>query len=319
MKIGFFGTPEIAAYYLDRLCKAHDVSFAVTGEDKPVGRHGTPVFSAVKKIALKNNIRVFQPSSLLDNGFLKQITDKNADIFVVIAYGKILPLQIFNLPRLRTVNVHPSLLPKYRGAAPIQWALINGEKESGITIQYINEMLDAGEILSQKKIPLGIDMSAEDLFNIVLPSGFDLLNEALDILVSGKANPVKQNDAEATYCGKINRETARIDWNNSSEEIHNLVRGLNPKPVAWTEFKGKIIKIFKTRLLPVDFYESAKKNINLEYKPGFIAGYQKRLLAGTGNGFVEILSLQPETKKTMDGSSFINGYRPAPCDSFKVF
>jgi methionyl-tRNA formyltransferase len=319
MKIGFFGTPGIAAYYLERLCKVHEVTFAVTGEDKPIGRHGTPAFSAVKKIALENNIRVFQPSILLDNDFLKQIADNNADVFVVVAYGKILPVQIFNMPRLRTVNVHPSLLPKYRGAAPIQWALINGEQESGITIQYINEKLDAGDILLQKKIQLGIDMSAEDLFNIVFPIGFDLLNETLGILTSGKENPVKQNDAEATYCGKINRETARIDWNKSSGEIHNLIRGLNPKPAAWTEFKGKNIKIYKTKLLPSDLYESVKKIINMEFKPGFLAGYKKRLFAGTGSGFVEILALQPETKKIMDGLSFINGYRLAPGDSFEAF
>jgi methionyl-tRNA formyltransferase len=319
MKIGFFGTPDIAAYYLDKLIKKHEVVFAATGEDKPKGRHGTPLFNDVKKTAVEKNIPVFQPSNLLDNDFLKQIADKNADIFVIVAYGKIVPAQIFNMPPLRTVNVHPSLLPEYRGAAPIQWALINGESETGITIQYINEKLDAGDILLQKKIPLDIDMSADDLFNVVLPLGFDILKEALDLLASGKAKPVKQNDAEATFCGKINRDTAHIDWKKSSEEIHNLVRGLNPKPVAWTEFKDKNIKIYKTKLLPVDLTDLIKVNTGMELKPGFLTIYKKRLIAGTGNGFVEILTLQPETKKIMDGSSFINGYRLASGDHFGAF
>jgi methionyl-tRNA formyltransferase len=316
MKIGFFGTPEIAAYYLDMLCKTHEVVFAVTGEDKPKGRHGTPAYSDVKKIAVEKQIPVFQPSRLPDNDFTKQIADKNADVFVVVAYGKILPAQIFNMPPLRTVNVHPSLLPKYRGAAPIQWALINGESETGITIQFINEKLDAGDILLQKKFPLNIDMTTEDLYKIVLPLGFDLLKQALDMLKSGNAKPNKQNDAEATFCGKISRETAKIDWKKSSEEIHNLVRGLNPKPAAWSEFKGKNIKIYKTKLLTIDLIDSIKENIGTELYPGFLTGYKKRLIAGTGNGFVEILSLQPETKKIMDGLSFNNGYRIASGDFF---
>ncbi len=318
MKIGFFGTPEIAAYYLDRLSKIHEVAFAVTGEDKPAGRHGTPAASAVKKIALENGIPVLQPSNLKDGYFLKQITDKNADIFIVVAYGKILPAQIFDMPRLRSINVHPSLLPKYRGAAPIQWALINGEPQTGITIQYINEKLDSGDIILQKKIRLDDDMSAEDLLNIVMPSGSELLSEALDLIASGRANPVKQEEASATYCGKINRETARIDWEKSSGEIHNLVRGLDPKPAAWTEFKEKTVKIFKTKLLPAEMNESIKKTISGEFKPGFLAGFQKRLFAGTGNGFIEIISLQPETKKIMDGSSFINGYRLSGKDHFGI-
>jgi methionyl-tRNA formyltransferase len=316
MKTGFFGTPEIAAYYLGRLCRSHEVTFAVTGEDKPVGRHGSPVASSVKKTAMENSIPVLQPSNLLESGFLEQISEKDADVFVVVAYGKILPAEIYNMPRLRTINVHPSLLPKYRGAAPIQWALINGESETGITIQYINEKLDAGDIVLQKKIQLNIDMSAEDLFNIVLPAGSGLLNEALDLLASGKAITTRQNDAEATYCGKINRETAHIDWGKSSEEIHNLVRGLNPKPAAWTGFKGKNIKIYKTKLLNTDPDESIKNIISSEFKPGFLAGHKKRLIVGTGNGYIEILALQPETKKIMDGSSFLNGYRISAGDRF---
>lgn len=308
MKIGFWGTPEIAEYYLEQLLIKHEVVFVVTGEDKPVGRHKTPVASPVKKYALEKNITVFQPASLLDMDFLSIIAEKKADIFIVVAYGKIIPPKVFNMAQLKTINIHPSLLPKYRGAAPIQWALINGESETGVTIQYINEKLDAGDILLQKKIPLSIDMTAEDLFNIVLPFGFNILDDVLNQLSEGKENLVKQNESEATYCGKINRETAHIDWGKSAFEIHNLVRGLNPKPIAWTEFKGKNFKIYKTKLFNDD--------LNPELKQGFLLGYKKRLIAGTGKGYLEILELQPETKKIMDAGSFINGYRLTNGDFF---
>ncbi|MBN2402642.1 MAG: methionyl-tRNA formyltransferase [Spirochaetes bacterium] len=316
MKIGFFGTPEIAAFYFKALIQEHEVVFAVTGEDKPKGRHGSPAFSDVKKIAIEKNIPVFQPTELADDSLLRQIAGKNADIFVVVAYGRILPAKVYKMSPLRTINVHPSLLPKYRGAAPIQWALINGEPETGITIQYINEKLDSGDILLQKKIPLNIEMTSADLTAIVLPEGLALLLEALNQLAAGNANPIKQNEAEATFCGKIGRETACIDWKKNSEKIHNLVRGLNPKPAAWTEFNGKNIKIYKTKLLTADSIDAIKENISMELKPGYLAGYKKRLFVCTGNGFLEILTLQPETKKTMEGSSFMNGYRLSAGDSF---
>ncbi|MFH0976693.1 MAG: methionyl-tRNA formyltransferase [Spirochaetota bacterium] len=308
MKIGFFGTPEIAAYYLNMLHGKHEIVFAVTGEDKPKGRHGTPVFNEVKNAAVENDIPVLQPAKLLDNDFLKSIGNLKADIFVVVAYGKLIPPEIFTMPSLKTVNVHPSLLPKYRGAAPIQWALINGESETGVTIQYINEKLDAGDILTQKRIPLNTDISADDLTKIVLPVGLELLLEALAQLQSGKAMPVKQIEAEATYCGKINKETARINWSTGAEKIHNLVRGLNPKPTAWTMFREKNIKIYKTKIAP-DYKDAGLKQ-------GYLKIIGKKLFVGTGNNILELLEVQPETKKVMNAASFINGYRLSDEDHF---
>jgi methionyl-tRNA formyltransferase len=310
MRIGFFGTPEIAAYYLNRLIESHEIVFAVTGEDKPRGRHGTPSPCEVKEVALKNNIPVLQPDKLLNEIFIKNITSYNADVYVVVAFTKKIPVQVFKIPKYGSINIHPSLLPKFRGAAPIQWALINGESETGVTIQYIDEELDTGDILAQKIIPLNTDMTAEDLQDIVLPIGFDLLQEVLNRFSAGTAKPVKQNNTEATYCGKISKETAHINWNLSSVEIHNLIRGLNPKPCAWTGFREKNIKIYKTKLNP--------EYNNPELKPGFLEVYNKKLIAGTGAGCLEISVLQPETKKIMDGASFINGYRLTAEDFFKT-
>jgi methionyl-tRNA formyltransferase len=310
MKIGFFGTPALAAFYLNRLVETHEVLFAVTGEDKPRGRHGTPSPCAVKEDALKNNIPVLQPDKLLDEIFIEKITSFNADIFVVVAYAKKIPPAVFKIPEFGSINIHPSLLPKYRGAAPIQWALIKGESETGVTIQYIDEELDTGDILAQKKISLNSDMTAEDLHDIVLPVGFDLIQEVLNQFSTGTAKPVKQNNEEATYCGKISKETAHINWNLTSVEIHNLIRGLNPKPCAWTGFREKNIKIYKTKLIPE--YD------NSELKPGFLEVYKKKLIVGTGLGCLEIVELQPEAKKIMDSSSFINGYRLTAADCLKA-
>ncbi|MBN2040826.1 MAG: methionyl-tRNA formyltransferase [Spirochaetes bacterium] len=309
MKAGFFGTPEISAYYLERLSEFHDIIFAVTAEDKPKGRHKTPSPGEVKVLAVKNNIPVLQPEKLSDKEFVKEISTFSADIYVVVAYGKLIPSEIFNIPRYKTVNVHPSLLPKYRGAAPMQWALINGEEETGITIQYINEGMDTGDILGQTKITLNQEMTCEDLYNTVLPLGANLLLDVLGKLPNNGITPLKQDDSQATYCGKIDQNTAHIDWNNDALKIHNLVRGLNPKPVAWSTFREKKIKIYKTGI-----------NENLESSdlaPGNIAVQQKRLIAGTGKGILEILELQPEGKKIMHAGSFINGYRIDDGDYFK--
>lgn len=309
MKIGFFGTPEISVYYLEKLSAVHNVVFTVTAEDKPKGRHGTPSPSEVKVFAIEKKIPVLQPGKLLDSDFINNLSDFDADIFVVVAYGKLIPPKIFNIPRLKTVNVHPSLLPKYRGAAPIQWALINGENETGITIQYINEGMDTGDILGQKKIPVNQNMTSQELYDIVLPLGAELLNGVLEQLSNSNIIPKKQDDSQATYCEKIDKETAFINWSKAAPEIHNLVRGLNPKPVAWSTFRGKKIKIYKTII------NNVIENNNLQ--PGYLKKYKKKLIAGTGIGNLEILELQPEGKKIIDAASFINGYRINDGDYFE--
>lgn len=310
MRIGFFGTPEIAAYCLGRLRENHEIAFVVTGEDKPAGRHQQVQISPVKKLALEGNITLYQPSALNDPLLPDMLRERGADIFVVVAYGKLIPAAVFTIPPLRTINLHPSLLPRYRGAAPIPWVLINGERMTGVSVQIINERLDAGDIVQQKVLEVPPDMTAGELYEIVLPLGASLVLESLELLSTGKALPAQQDESEATFCGKIDRTTATIDWSGSSRTIHNLVRGLNPRPVAWTLFRGKNIKIWKTA--PVD------ESIGIQPAPGCLIAEKKRLFAGTGDGCIEILQLQPETKKIMDGLSFINGYRLTGDDHFEL-
>lgn len=309
MKVGFFGTPHFAAYCFSSLTESHEIVFVATGEDKPAGRKQVLQSPPVKNLALQKNIPVLQPGDPAGPSFIEEIEGMGADIFVVVAYGKILPRRVFDLPRYRTINLHPSLLPRYRGAAPMEWALINGEEKTGISVQLMNERMDAGDIVLQSDIPLGIDMTAGELYNIVLPLGADLLLKALDLISSGSAGPVPQDESMATYCGKISRDTGHIDWKRPALEIHNLVRGLSPRPAAWSTFRDKNIKILRTSLIDDD------PGINTE--PGGIYKYQKkRLIAGTGDGLVEIVELQPETKKAMDAPAFLNGHRIEEGDSF---
>ena len=310
MKVGFFGTPGIASYVLEKLCCRFDVVFLVAPEDKRCGRDLKIQNCAAKETALCHDVPVLQPKSLKDPEFAETLKGFGADIFIVVAYGRMIPPSVFNIPRCGTINLHPSLLPLYRGAAPVQWALINGETVTGVTVQMINEELDAGDIVLSRGIAIDENMTAGDLYELVLPMGAELVIEAVELLGSGRTDILKKQDhSRATYCGKIDTETARINWRSSAFEIHNLVRGLNPRPVAWSTFRGKHIKVWETRI----FREKAPAPV-----PGEIAAYQKkRLIAGTGEGVLEIISIQPETKKRMDGAAFINGYRLAAGDRFE--
>ncbi len=309
MRTGFFGTPQIAAYCLDEILKEYTVSCVITSPDKPVGRGRKLTPSPVKELSLTHNIPVLQPQSLKDPSLHEQMKGFECDLFIVVAYGKIIPRLLFDMPRYGTINLHPSLLPLYRGAAPIQWALINGEKRTGITVQMINEELDAGDILLQERIDIPIDMTAGDLYDLVLPKGAAMLLKTIAGLQDNTIKPEPQDDSQATYCGKIDTETARIDWNKTAMEIHNLVRGLNPRPVAWTTFRDKKIKIWRT--MPVeDTLPKGSTPGSIHILPG------KRLVTQTGSRSLEIFQLQPETKKTMDSRSFLNGYHPVEGEVF---
>ncbi|MDY6967489.1 MAG: methionyl-tRNA formyltransferase [Spirochaetota bacterium] len=309
MKIGFFGTPEISRYCLDKLLEEFEISFVVTAEDKPAGRRRKIYQSPVKEVAIGKGITVFQPSDLNDDSLIDEFKLKDADIFVVVAYGRIIPPNIYNIPKFKTINLHPSLLPKYRGAAPVQWALLNGEIETGVTVQIINADLDAGDILLQESVAIDRDMTSEELYDIILPLGANLLKDAIELLVVNKARPVKQDDNEATYCKKIDKENSCINWERPSKTIHNLIRGLNPKPVACSNFRGKKVKIWKTRL--VDDCSFSR------IEPGYFKIIKGRMpLVATIDGYLEIIQIQPEGKKVMDGISFVNGYRLVDEDHF---
>lgn len=309
MKVGFFGTPDIASFVLKRLCCEYEVVFLIAPEDKKCGRSQKLQNCSAKELALCENIDVLQPESLKDPGFIEVLKKYRADIFVVVAYGKLIPRAVFTLPELGTINLHPSLLPLYRGAAPVEWAIINGEKETGVTVQMINEKLDAGDIVLQEKIPLNDTITSGGLYELVMPLGEELILKSIDLLSKGKVRLVKQDHEKATYCPKIDRETARIHWDKNAVVIHSLVRGLNPKPSAWTTFRDMNMKIWKT----IPFKEEP-----VDLNPGQILKYhKKRLLTGTGDGIIEILEIQPENKKKMDGLAFINGYRLTEQEFFR--
>ena len=305
MKIGFFGTPEIAARCLSSLAKHHQILFAVSCEDKPKGRCLHVCETPVKEEALTLGIPLLQPPSIKDPAFVAELAAYGADIFVVVAYGRIIPRAVFSLPPLGTINLHPSLLPKYRGAAPVESAIRSGETLSGVTVQYINERLDAGDIVLQCEIPVGPDMTAGEFFAAATAEGAAMLDRAVRGLADGSIQPVVQDESLSTHCGKITRESACIMWDDGAASIHNLVRAYNPKPYAWSQLRGKSVRIMKTAL--------ASDPDLPALEPGEIAVFRKkRLITGTGRGVIEILRLQPETKKEMDAASFINGMRLVP-------
>lgn len=305
MKIGFFGTPDIAARCLDYLAGRFDVAFVVSCEDKPKGRSLRVCETPVHEAASRLGIPVLQPQSIKDPSFAESLGAYGADIFVVVAYGKIIPRAVFAQPRLGSINLHPSLLPLYRGAAPVEWAIRSGETVSGVTVQCINERLDAGDIILQEKMDLGPDETAGEFFERAVARGGAMLEEAILGLDAGTITPLVQDETRATYCGKITKEGSRIVWDESAESIHNQIRAFNPTHVAWTTLRGKNIRVLRSSVPHGEGLPSLCR--------GELAVFaKKRLFSGTGSGLIEILELHPETKKVMDAASFINGYRLTP-------
>lgn len=309
MKIGFFGTPEIAREVLEHLCHTHDVVFVVSSVDKPQGRSKKLCKPPIKVCAEEQCVEILQPDNIKEPMWVDVLSQFEADIFIVFAYGHIIPKAIFEMPPLGTINLHPSLLPEFRGAAPVQWALIEGKDETGVSIQVLEEALDSGPIVAQEKLTVDPDWDCNDLYDHCIPLGIKLLDKAISGLADKSISPTPQDGSKATYCGKINRDIAHIDWNQSSSAIHNLVRGLNPKPHGWTSFRDKEIKVVKTR------YFASDEAITL--KPGELLGYhRKRLLVGTGDGLIEVTALQPAGKKLMNAAGFLNGARLDENDFF---
>ncbi len=302
IKVGFFGTPDIARQCLTSICGKYKTVFVVTSSDKAQGRNLKVCHTPVKECAEEECIDVFQPENLKDPEFEKILKQYDADIFVVVAYGHLIPRNIFSMPRLGTINMHPSLLPKYRGAAPIQWALINGETVSGISVQLIDEKLDAGDLVIQKSFSIDGDITAGELYSKIIPFACECVSDGINLLNDGKAVPVKQDHSAATYCGKITRETAKINFSTESVRVHNLVRALNPKPGAWCIFRGKQVKIWKTSI--------SEDIVIPDLSTGGIFRIgKKHLFVKTDSSALEILEIQPENKKVMSAVEFINGMR----------
>ena len=298
MNIVFMGTPDFAVPCLEKLIEAgHNVSGVFTQPDKPVGRKLVLTPPQVKKTALKYNIPVYQPEKIKNSDSVDIIKKLAPDIIVVVAYGKILPAEILNIAPYGCVNVHASLLPKYRGAAPIQWAVLNGDSKTGVCIMQMDEGLDTGDIILKKETEIGENETSAELFDRLSVIGADALIEALDMIENGSAVAEKQEPGEYQYARMIGRDLCPIDWSDNANAVHNKVRGLQTWPVAITKINGKNVKIHRTVL-------SDKTGINC----GEVIDNKNNLVVCCGDGkCVEILSLQPEGKKVMDTKSFLQG------------
>lgn len=297
------GTPEFAVPSLQKLYESgYTIAGVVTAPDKPAGRGMQLTQSAVKKFALEKGLNILQPEKLKSPEFLQELQSLNADIQVVVAF-RMLPEVVWNMPPLGTINLHASLLPNYRGAAPINWAIINGEKETGLTTFRLTHTIDTGDILLQKKLKISDEENAGNLHDRMMEEGSGLLVETLQKIESQSIRPISQNEIqqnEIKPAPKIFTETAHIDWNNSSEKIQNLIRGLSPYPGAFTFLAGKKLKIFK----------SESENKLHQIKPGEIESDHKTYLKfATSNGFISVHELQLEGKKRMLITDFLRGYR----------
>ena len=297
MKILFMGTPDFAAGSLKSLIAAgYEISAVVTQPDRPKGRSGKPVFSPVKEVALQAGIPVLQPEKIKRPEETARLLEYPADIYVIAAFGQILSKEILEQPRLGCINVHASLLPRYRGASPIQRVILDGEKSTGITIMQMNEGLDTGDILYTKSIDLAPDETFETLHDRLMVLGGEALTEALPLIEAGKLTPVKQDDSLSCYAPLIKKEDGLIDWKRSSDEIYSQIRAFNPWPGAFTYSSGRMLKIWEAQ------------PVSGSGRPGEILGTDKdSFTVACGSGAMKILSLQPEGKKRMETSAYLLG------------
>lgn len=299
MRVLFMGTPEFAAVSLKKIMEIHDVAAVFTQPDKVNQRGNKIKYSPVKQLALDNNIEVFQPVSVRKEEVIEKIKEINPEIIVVVAYGKILPNELIAIPKYGTINVHASLLPKYRGAAPIHAAIINGEKETGVTIMDIAEELDAGDMILKKSTPISEEDNLETVHDRLAEIGADAVIEAMEQLFKGNAVKTVQNHSEATFVKPIKKDECKINWKKSSEEIFNMVRGMNPFPAAFTTLNEKILKVYEV--------EKVDKEYNCE--PGEVAELLKEsgAVIKTGRGAVILKKVKPENKSIISGKDMING------------
>ena len=300
MDILFMGTPDFAVPTLETLIKSeHQVVGVVTQPDKPKGRSGKLVASPVKEAAVKAGISVYQPEKVKDEAFLHVLRELNPDAIVVVAFGQILPLQVLELPQYGCFNVHASLLPKLRGAAPIQWSVIQGDEESGVTIMQMDEGLDTGDILLVERFPLDEKETGGSLFNKLSKLGGPLMLEALELAEKGELKPIPQDEEQHTYAKMLSKSTGKMDFKKSAVELERLIRGLNPWPSAYTHLQGKMLKVWEAEVT---------EGVSGQ-EPGTIVAVDKdSFTIQTGEGGLQITSLQLEGKKRMDAGAFLRGF-----------
>ena len=300
MKAVFMGTPEFAVPTLQALIDHHEVLAVVTQPDKQRGRGKKMQFPPVKEKAVEYDIPVYQPQRARDEEFIEELKNLNPDVIVVVAYGQILPESILNIPKYGCINVHGSLLPKYRGAAPINAALIHGEKESGVTIMYIAEELDAGDMILSVSTEIKDEDNFLTLHDRLKDLGAEALLKAVKLIEKEEAPRVQQNHSEATFVKPFKKEDCKIDWNKTEREIFNFVRGMNPFPSAYTTLDDKIFKIYGVKE-NFKSYEEGTAGEVVDIKKG--AG----VIVKTGNGSVILTEVKPENKKLLSGADIING------------
>lgn len=317
LKILFMGTPDFAQESLKSIYDAgFEIIGVVTNPDKPKGRGMKLAYSPVKEYALEKNLKIYQPIKIKNNTeFLDEIKTLAPDVICVVAYGKILPKEILEIPKLGCINVHGSLLPKYRGAAPIQWAVLNGDKTTGITTMYMNEGMDTGDMILKEEVEIGPDETTGDLWQKLSKIGGEILVKTLKLIEEGKAPREKQTE-EATLAPMLNKEMALIDWENSdANKIHNLIRGLNPIMGAYSYIDGKKIKFWKSKVLTKEEFFSYKTEFE-EYEAKFnnlvpgtilIADDKDGLYIKANGGVLKILEIQGENAKRMPTADFLRG------------
>lgn len=309
LKIVFFGTPEFAVTSLDRLLKdGCDIAAVVTMPDKIAGRGHKLIQSDVKRYAVDHGLRVLQPEKLKSPEFVSELRAINADLFIVIAF-RMLPEVVWSMPPKGTFNLHASLLPRYRGAAPLNWALINGDKETGVTTFFLKHEIDTGDIIEQRKIAILPEDNVGSIHDKLMELGADMVAHTVADIARGAVTPQPQPEGEFVPAPKIFKDTCHIDWAAPSESIHNLVRGLSPYPAAWSAFEdartpdaANDVKIFETALC------GGMSGEGLAI--GDVSLTKDRLFVKTVDGMLEILSLQPAGKKRMEASAFLRGYSP---------
>lgn len=297
MNIVFMGSPDFAIPSLEKIFNSnHTIQAVVSNVDKRRGRGSELAPTIVKSKALELGLPVIEVEDLKSEEFEKTLKELNPDLFVVVAF-RILPKNILEIPKIGSINLHASLLPKFRGAAPIHWAVIKGEVETGCTIFFLDEKVDTGNIILQKKIPIGDNDTTGDIYSKLMEEGSEQLLAAIDLIESDNYDLKKQEDSKATPAPKLFNENTRIDFTKTAGEVHNLIRGLNPFPVAWTTWNDKKVKIFSSKLGP-----------EIKVAPSKLLEKEGKLLAGCREGTIEITELQLPSKKRMSSAEFINGY-----------
>ena len=300
MRVVFMGTPDIAATCLKRILETgSDVVGVYTQPDRPKGRGMKMVFSPVKEVAIAHNIPVFQPENFREEETVQQLRDLKPDVVAVVAYGRILPQKVLDIPGKGCINIHASLLPSYRGSAPYQWAVLDGLKETGVTAMYLCREMDAGDMIDTAKTPIGPNETAGELLDRLAVLGADLLKDTLARMEAGEVKGIPQDASKATYAPMLDKSMCPIDWNKTAGKIHDQVRGLHPWPVATTEIQGTKFKIHATVVLEEE----------TDAAPGTILGLTKTgLKMACGAGVIEIRSLQAEGGKRMAAPDYFRGH-----------